>query len=109
MKDIEFLEKEFSFISELKSSSSYLKMKELSHNIDNDQELIFLSNKRDNYISLADKEKDPFKKRELLIEFNKTDEELREHPLMKEYLFLYQEFRHLLNNLANALTKEIRS
>lgn len=108
MTQNEFAEEEFQFIEALKNSSLYQEMKSLSNKIDDDPELVSLSQKRDSYLQEADKEKDPEKKKALLIEFNKTDEELRSKPLMKEYLERYQQIRHLLNHLSDELTKEIK-
>jgi cell fate (sporulation/competence/biofilm development) regulator YlbF (YheA/YmcA/DUF963 family) len=108
MTETEFQIEEFEFLENLKNSSLYQRMKELSRMINADEGLNHLAEERDSYMALADKEKDDEKKHELLVLFNQKDNELRSSPLMKEYLSIYQSLRAILTNLADALTKEIK-
>jgi cell fate (sporulation/competence/biofilm development) regulator YlbF (YheA/YmcA/DUF963 family) len=108
MTETEFQNEESEFLENLKNSSLYQRMKELSRTINADESLNLLAEERDSYMALADKEEDPNKKHELLVTFNKKDNELRSSPLMAEYLSLYQTLRSLLTHLADALTKEIK-
>ncbi len=108
MTETEFQIEEFEFLENLKNSSLYQRMKELSRMINADEELNHLAEERDSYMALADKEEDDEKKHELLVLFNQKDNELRSSVLMKEYLSIYQSLRAILTNLADALTKEIK-
>ncbi len=108
MTETEFQNEEFEFLENLKNSSLYQRMKQLSREINYDENLNKLAEERDSYLAKADSEQDPIKKRELLITFNQKDNELRSSPLMAEYLSLYQSLRSILTHLADALTKEIK-
>lgn len=101
------MEEEFAFLEKLRNTTTYQEMVELSRRMDEDESLKDLSTKRDSYFQLADSTKDEEKKHEYLLKFNQLDEELRNHPMMKEYLKRYQEIRKLLNHLQDGLTKEI--
>lgn len=107
MNDSEFIELEYRFLDDLKSSDIYKEMKRLSKLIDEDDELRRLGEERDEFLTLADKEKDPEKKKELLLSFNQKDKEIRENALMKEYLFYYEKVRRILIHLSDGLNKEL--
>lgn len=109
MTENEFLNEEFEFLEKVKSSSLYQRMITLSKQIDTDKRLVSIAEERDSFLQQAEKEKDSIRKKELLLSFNKKDNELRETPLMAEYLSLYQTLRLLLTRLADSLTKEINS
>ncbi len=108
MEEFEFIEDEFSFLEELKNSSYYTEMKKLSEEIEKDEELVSLAKKRDALYKSAQDIEDPEKKHEILVEFAKIDDELKDKPLMKEYLVRYQALRKLLNHLQDGLMKEIK-
>ena len=108
MEEFEFINDEFSFLEELKNSSCYKEMKYLSEEIEKDEELLSLAKKRDVAFKVAQSTEDEEKKHQLLVEFSRLDDELKEKPLMKEYLARYQAIRRLLNHLQDGLMKEIK-
>lgn len=108
MEEIEFMNEEFRFLESFKNSKIYLEMKELSSKIYRDEKLVSLSEERDSYIAMAEKENDEKKKHELLVMSNQKDEELRKNPLMAEYLVRYQQLIHVLVMISDRLTKEIK-
>ena len=109
MTQNEFLEEEFKFLEMLKNTSVYRRMKELSKEISLNVDLTELASERDSYLEQASNEENAEKKHDLLVLFNKKDNELRSHPLMKEYLALYSSIHSRLSHLSNLLTKEIKS
>ena len=108
MEEIEFMNEEFQFLESFKNSENYQEMKKLSEKIYQDDRLVSLSEERDSYIAMAEKETDEKKKHDYLVLSNQKDEELRRNPLMAEYLDRYQKLRHILVMISDRLTKEIK-
>ncbi len=109
MTDLEFMNEEFQFLDKVKHCSSYLRMKEISQEMEKDEKLFSLAKERDSYFSKSLNEKEEDKKRNLLLLFSQKDEELRNYPLMKEYLSLYQPLQKLMRKLSDELTRKIKS
>lgn len=108
MTENEFLQEEFQFLDDIKNSSLYRHMMELSNKINENNELILLATERDRCLEEADKEADKDKKHSLLVRFNKLDNELKQHPLMVEYLQAYHALHQLIAKLSSGLTKEVK-
>lgn len=109
MTDLEFIDEEFQFLDKVKHCSSYLRMKEISYEIEKDEKLISLAKERDSYFSKSLNEEEEEKKQNLLLLFSQKDDELRNQPLMKEYLSLYQPLQKLMRKLSDELTRKMKS
>lgn len=107
MNETEFIEKEISLIEDIKSSSVYLRYKELSKMIEEDATLIALCKERDEILLKIDSTSDPEKKEELMSDFKQKENQINETDLMKEYRIYYEKVRRIINHLTNGLNKEI--
>lgn len=107
MNETEFIEKEISLIEDIKSSSVYLRYKELSKMIEEDATLIALRKERDEILLKIDSTSDPEKKEELMSDFKQKENQINETDLMKEYRIYYEKVRRIINHLTNGLNKEI--
>lgn len=103
-----FIENEFSFIDDVKNSSCYREMKELSDQIEHDSHLQSLAKKRDDVFLSAQNIEDEAQKKEMLKEFARIDDEIKNDPLVIEYLDRYTQLRRMLNHLQDALLREIK-
>ena len=108
MNENEFLQEEFQFLDDIKNSSLYHHMLEVSDKINENEELILLAKERDHALEEADKESDKDNKHALLVKFNKLDNELKNHPLMVDYLQTYHTLHQLIAKLSSGLTKEVK-
>ncbi len=106
MDSSEFYLEELDFIEEIKSSDSYLKLKRLSKEIDDNKTLNALAKERDECYQLANDAKDDNKS--LLIKAKKLDDGLRNHPLVKEYLKQYQEVKNILKIIEEGILLKIK-
>lgn len=107
MNETEFIEKEIGLIEDIKSSSIYLRYKELSKMIEEDSNLISLCKERDEILLKIDSASNQKKKEELMSDFKKKEQEINETDLMKEYRIYYEKVRRIINHLTNGLNKEI--
>lgn len=107
MKETDFIEREFAFLDDFRSSELYRECKDLSHRINEDETLLRLDKEREEILKSADAQQDPEKKRALLVAYKEKDEEIRHTPLMMEYLDRYERLRKILNRLTDGLIKEI--
>ncbi len=101
-----FYLEELAFIDELKSSDNYLKLKRLSKEIDDDITLNSLAKERDECYQLANDAKDD--NRALLIKAKELDDELKQHPLVKEYLKQYQEIKAVLKIIEEGILLKLK-
>ena len=62
---------------------------------------------RDSLLLQAEKTEDSKEKAEVLKQYLKKQEEIDNHPLMKEYLSSYQRLNRILLHLQDELNKEI--
>ena len=107
MNETEFIEKEIVLIEDIKSSSIYLRYKELSKMIEEDSNLISFCKERDEILLKIDSASDQKKKEGLMSDFKKKEQEINETDLMKEYRVYYEKVRRIINHLTNGLNKEI--
>ena len=103
----QFQELELSFIHDLKQSELYLSCKKLSSQLEENEEIISLVKERDSLLLQAEKTEDSIGKAEVLKQYLKKQEEIDNHPLMKEYLSSYQRLNRILLHLQDKLNKEI--
>ena len=103
----QFQELELSFIHDLKQSELYLSCKKLSSQLEENEEIISLVKERDSLLLQAEKTEDSIGKAEVLKQYLKKQEEIDNHPLMKEYLSSYQRLNRILLHLQDELNKEI--
>lgn len=107
MTEQEFIIEELNFLDHIKESNLYKTCKNLSFQIDNNEQLHRLNKEKEQILLQADQEKDQSKKRDLLIAYAKKDDEIRLHPLMQQYLNYYEKIKKILNHLTDGLIKEI--
>lgn len=108
MKREEFEAEELDFIQDVKSSPLYRKIQELSDQIDKDEELKKLSEKRNSLFAKAIDRSEGEEKEAILKEAKEADKLLLSSPKRKEYLFYYGKRQKILNHLTSKLTQEIR-
>lgn len=108
MTQEDFLKEENAFLKELEDSTIYRKTKELSKQIEDDEELQHLSKERDSFYEQSYQTSDPKKKEEYQKKGKEIDDRIQNHPLVKEYNFYYQEVRKVLNHLNSRIFKELK-
>lgn len=102
-----FLLEEERLLDEIRNSSLYLKMKELSSEIDLSEEINDLAKKRDEYFSMSAYAVSDEEKEKLIQKGREYDLHILEQPLVKEYLSYYHRVRDLLNQISGMFSKGV--
>ena len=104
----EFEAEEFDFIDKVRQTALYRKIKELSDEINQDDELKKLSQERDALFAKARERKDGEEKEKAIQSAKEKDTKLLNSEKRREYLFYYNKRQRILNHLTSKLTQEIR-
>lgn len=101
-----FYLEELDFIDSLKDSPQYQRLKELSKEIDEDEELVSLAKRRDDYYQRAYAFEVP--PQELLIEAKRCDDEIHSHQSVKEYMKVYKEIKDILKIVEEGILQKAK-
>lgn len=104
----DFKIKEDEFIFELLNSSVYKNYLENKRKLENDEYLIFLSKKRNEFFLKANEEKDENKKREYLISFSQLTDEIKESDLYQEYFIEYKKIKEVLDIINKNILEKLK-